>query len=1542
MSERPSPDSPELPAVAIVGMAGRFPGARDLDELWQNLAHGVESIRRVAPEEAAASGLAPSLLADPRLVTAAATLEGAELFDAEFFGYSPRDAERMDPQQRLFLECAEEALEHAGYDPGRYDGLIGVYAGSGAGTYLLHLLANAGISPEEGLQLLIGNDKDYLANRVSYKLDLRGPSVGIQTACSTSLVAVHVACQALLGYECDLALAGGVSVRAPQRLGYIAQEEGILSPDGHCRAFDAAARGTVFGHGLGVVLLKRLSEAVADGDTIHAVILGSAVGHDGAAKVGFTAPGVEGQARVIAEALASAGVAPETVGYVEAHGTGTALGDPIEIAALTEAFRAGTAARGFCALGSIKTNIGHLDAAAGISGLLKVVLALAHRQIPPSLHFERPNPRIDFAASPFFVNTALADWPDRGGPRRAGVSSFGLGGTNAHVVLEEAPPVRVAPALPRWRVLALSARSPQSLDESAAWLARHLAAHPELDLADVAHTLLVGRRPFPHRRAVLAESGADAERALTGAAPARVVAGVAIDDPQVAFLFTGQGAQRPGMGAELYAGEEAFRAAFDDCAQLMAPSLGADLRTLLFEAVGEEADRALQETALAQPALFAFEYSLARLWMGWGVLPTALLGHSVGEYVAACLAGVFSLADAAELVAHRAALLQRLPRGAMLAVHRGAEAAAELLAPDLALAAVNGPALSVVAGPLAAVAALERRLTAAGEACRLLRTSHAFHSPMMAAAVEPFAAAFASRRLSRPAIPFLSNVSGAWITDDEARDPDYWSRRHLLSTVRFGDGLVRLLAEPRRVLLEVGPAETLAKVARELPGVASRAVLSTLGSEKSDVPEGARVRAAAAGLWAAGIEPAGTALHPGGQRRRVPLPTYPFERRRYWVDGGGAAPPPITAGGAVGDPRPSRRGLDDWFYIPFWKQLPPVAPAVPADDGEVWLVLAESGGAAEGIARRLAERRASVVRVLPAPGARCAENSPGAFVLDPGMPEELARLWTELRASGRLPRRVLHAWSLGAAGDPQERGLLSLLGLIRAHADLSGRAPLDLYVLADQIFDLSGAEELRPEKATILGATTVIPEEYPEVRCRTLELALPLDARGEESALYEILAEAGPPLVALRGGHRWERGFDPLPLGPRQATAPLRQGGVYLVTGGLGTLGLAVAESLFERAAARLVLLGRNPLPPRELWEERLAAADPEDRTAARLRAVRELEWRGAEILVVDADVTEVGQLRQVVAAARARFGAIHGVIHAAGVAGAGLIQGKTRERVEAVVAPKVGGALALAQVFDGAGLDFLVCFSSLAAITGAVGQVDYCAANAFLDAFAHARSRRGERTLTVDWDVWQADTWQDAGLRGVPELKARLRLMREMYGIPTAEGLEAFHRLLASPVPQVVVSTKDLQTTIFKHSRMLAEIEHAAAPSGQPRPLPPETYVAPRNEMEETVARILCQGLGIDQVGVEDNFYALGGHSLLALRLVSELRRAFGVEVPMSLLLEETPTVAGLAAAIVDRQIEAATADDLAAALAELGDLSEAQVQALLAGELEERRDEG
>ncbi|HEX7184605.1 MAG TPA: amino acid adenylation domain-containing protein [Thermoanaerobaculia bacterium] len=901
----PSPRPATSSAIAIVGMAGRFPGASDLEELWRNLCDGVESITFFTDEELAAAGVDPALLADPAYVRARGVLAGADLFDAAFFDCPPREAEILDPQQRVFLECAWEALETAGYVPETCRGRVGVYAGLGDNTYAQGLHADPALVRSVGLyQLAIANRPDYLPTRVSYKLDLKGPSVNVQTACSTSLTAVHLACRALLGGDCEMALAGGVAIRFPQVAGYRYEEGSIASPDGHVRAFDAGARGTVAGNGAGVVLLKRLDDALADGDPIRAVILGSAINNDGSSKVGFTAPSVEGQAEVIRQAHRAAGVDPETIRYIEAHGTGTAVGDPIEVAGLTQAFRDATAKRGFCALGTIKTNLGHLDAAAGVAGLLKAALCLERRSLPPSLHFTAPNPRIGFDDSPFFVNARLAEWPapERDSvPRRACVSSFGIGGTNAHAVLEEAPaPLPGGPSRPA-QLLLLSARTATALDAATARLADHLESHPEIDLADAAYTLHVGRRAFRHRRMLVCRSREEAVRLLRDPDPVRVRAHEHTSGPgPVAFLFPGQGAQRAAMGAGLYAAEPAFREALDHACEILVPELGLDLRDLLTAAESSaETDRRLADTALAQPALFAVEHALARLLMSWGIRPQAMLGHSLGEYVAACLAGVFTLEEGLRLVAARGRLMAELPPGRMLSVDLAEEEARALLAdfPDLSLAAVNAPAACTLSGPPEAVERLRERLGSQGVPHRLLRTSHAFHSPMM----EPIAGRFAAevRRvdLRPPEIPFLSNVSGAWITAAEATDPDYWVR-HLLRTVRFSEGVAALLAGPDRILLEVGPGRALTALARQQPGGMGRTMAAALGEMKSESAEPALLLAALGRLWLAGAEVDWSGFYARERRRRVPLPTYPFERRRYWL-GSGVAPAPAEPAPAL-------------------------------------------------------------------------------------------------------------------------------------------------------------------------------------------------------------------------------------------------------------------------------------------------------------------------------------------------------------------------------------------------------------------------------------------------------------------------------------------------------------------------------------------------------------------------------------------------------------------------------------------------------------------
>jgi amino acid adenylation domain-containing protein len=873
-------------AVAIIGMAGRFPGARDLAGFWANLREGVESVSFFSRAELAAEGVSPALLSDPHYVGAGAVLDGADEFDASFFGMTPREAEVTDPQQRLLLECAWQAVESAGYDAGRYAGRVGVFAGSGLNSYMLKMAALTEASrPASDFMMALGNDKDYLPTRVSYKLNLRGPSVNVQTACSTSLVAVHLACRSLLAGECDMALAGGASVRALQRSGYLYQEGGIHSPDGHCRAFDARAAGTLPGNGVGVVLLKRLRDALADGDTVHAVVLGSAVNNDGSLKVGYTAPSVEGQAEVIAAAQRAAGVKADTITYVEAHGTGTPLGDPVEVAALTQAFSAQTGKTGYCALGSLKTNFGHLDAAAGVAGLIKTVLALKHKAIPPSLHFAEPNPRIDFAGGPFFVNDRLRPWESDGAPRRAGVSSFGIGGTNAHVVLEEAPADGVrepAPDAERGpQLILLSAKSAAALDAMTTNLAARLERDPEADIADFAYTLQTGRREFSHRRAVVAHDALDAAGALR--TPSRVrTAAAPQGEPPVFLLYPGQGSQYAGMGAGLYESSRVFRQEVDACAEELRAHMGCDLRELMFARARGDADVRLEQTLYAQPALFAIEYALTKLWAELGVRPRGLVGHSVGELVAACVAGVFKREDALMLVAARGRLMQAMPPGSMLAVPLPEEEVARLVGGRLSIASLNGPVLCVVSGPSEEVEALAGELGAAGLECRPLHTSHAFHSQMMEPAVRPFVELVRGIKLSAPRVPFVSNVTGTWVTTEQATDPAYWGEQ-IRKTVRLGDCLGELLKEERAVLLEVGPGKVLSGLVRAHPSKsAGHTAVSSLGRPKEGQPDSSLLLGAAAELWLAGARLDFARLHEG-RRRRVPLPTYPFERQSYWV-----------------------------------------------------------------------------------------------------------------------------------------------------------------------------------------------------------------------------------------------------------------------------------------------------------------------------------------------------------------------------------------------------------------------------------------------------------------------------------------------------------------------------------------------------------------------------------------------------------------------------------------------------------------------------------
>jgi acyl transferase domain-containing protein len=1526
-----------LDQIAIIGMAGRFPGASDTDALWRILRDGVEAITRFTEEELAAAGVSPELLANPHYVKARGILEGFDQFDAEFFGFTPREAEVMDPQQRLFLENAWQACENAGYDPQTCPGRVGVFAGAASTSYFaFNILPHAELLAEVGgLQVKMLNDKDFLTTHVSYKLNLRGPSMAVQTACSTSLVAIHLACQSLLGGECEMALAGGVGVNFPHVTGYLFEEGSIGSPDGHCRAFDAKAQGLVEGNGVGIVVLKRLEDALADGDTIHAVIRGSAINNDGASKAGYSAPSIDSQAEVISEALVVARVEPETIGLVEAHGSGTPIGDPIEVAALTRAWRTSTDRRGFCALGSIKTNIGHTDAAAGVSGLIKTVLALEHGQIPASLHFETPNPALALDQSPFYVPTVTREWPAGETPRRAAVSSLGIGGTNAHVVLEEAPAApEPGPSRP-WQLLVLSARSPRALDAASANLAGWLG-DPELevDLADAAHTLRVGRKAFRHRRALVCRDREEAARLLAE----RLVTGDAGDPgaeaPGVAFLFPGLGDQYAGMAAELYRQEPVFRETFDRCAEILRRHLDLDLRELLWPADlsipagapggsarpdlrrllagGEENgdDGPLARTRIAHPALFAVEYSLATLLQEWGIRPAALLGYSLGEYVAACLAGVFSLEDGLRLVAERARLVDALPEGAMLAVPLPAEEVAPLLDTNLSVAAADGPTLTVVGGPAGAVDLFAWQLSSRGIATRRLRTVHAFHSRMMEPAVAELARIARGVNLAPPSIPFVSNVTGTWITDAEATDPEYWAR-HLASTVRFADGLASLMAEEGpRVLVEVGPGRSLATLARQHPGRPSGLVdVATLRDRRDEVSDQAFLLDALGRLWLAGVRPDWQAFVAGESRRRVPLPTYPFERRRYFIEAGTSAAAVPGAG--------ARLPQDEWFYAPVWERT----PALPAGQGQQgqapWLLLADPLGVGERLAVELQAR--------------------GEVVLTAPSSTDFRALLRDLRSRGEMPGQIVHLGSLTPAGveptpdEAEERGFQSLLALAQALGEQDLREPIHVTAVSNGLFEVTGDETVLPAKATLLGVCRVLPQEVRHVTCTAMDLPSDNPEAFAPALAAALLQEGREAAVALRGRHRWVRGFRRVPLPAATPGAGLRRGGVWLIAGGLEETGVATAEHLFRTAGARLALVVHEDTPPRERWGEWIGTHDEQDSEAVRLRRILALEAAGAEIQILPADLARSGRADWAVGRVRERFGALHGVVQAEADPTGSLLLWTTHDTAAHALAPKVRGTLALAEATRDLPLDAFVLFGSNAGVTGGLGQVASCAVASFLDALAWRRAAEGLPAQAIDWAFfrWQPITAPDQVI--AEQLQAALAA----YGLSAADLAGSLDRIAASGLPQVTLSTQDLDA-LAEHLDAMgagAMVETAAPGSAHPRPDLSTPYVAPRTETEEALARIWRESFGLEQVGTEDNFFDLAGNSLLAIQIVTRANSALGTDLPMAALLE-SPTILELARRVEESRPISDEAE-LERLLAEIEALSAEEAEARLAREV-------
>ncbi|MFD8385635.1 SDR family NAD(P)-dependent oxidoreductase [Streptomyces sp. NPDC059679] len=1350
--------------IAIIGLAGRFPGARDVREYWQNLMNGVDSISTLTDDELRARGVAEREINHPNYIKAAALIEGMADFDAAFFGFTPLEAKIRDPQARLFLETCHAALEDAGWVLSEGDGVVGVFGGGANDLYGEHYVKrNRAIRQAAGeMGIDVSNHPDYLATGVAYRLGLQGPAVNVMTACSTSLVAVHLACQSLRLGDCDLALAGGVEVELPYGAGHTWIEGSIFAKGGRCRAFDAKADGTLFGTGVGVVTLKRLADARADGDHIYAVIRGSAVNNDGSARVGFTAPGVEGQTKLITEALAAAEVTPDTISYVEAHGTGTLVGDPIEVAGLTRAYHAaGTTAAQFCAISSVKSNIGHLGPAAGAAGLIKACLAFEHGELPPSIHFDEPNPAIDFANTPFFVHTEPRPWARGDQPRRAGVSSFGIGGTNAHLILEE-PPAEIPMTLDgddepdgEWHILPVSARTPAALDQAALRMAEHLKAHQDLSVADVAHSLQTGRVAHRYRRAAVARGTADGAGALSVAGGPRLITNQEPARPRtVAFMLPGQGSQYVGMGRDLYAHHPGFRYDVTECAELLQPALGFDLRGVLFPPDGQKGQQAeaaelLAQTRVTQPALFVIEYAMARLLMSWGIRPEGMIGHSVGELVAATLAEVFSLYDALDLVAARGELMQAMPPGAMMAVPMPEQLLRPYLFEDVEITAVNGPNLTTVAGPSAALDSLAEALGGQGVQSRPLHTSHAFHSAMMEPVVPLFREAVAKVTLSRPVIPFVSNITGTWITDEQATDPGYWAEQ-LRRPVRFADGLSTLAGRENLALAEVGPGGSLTSMARQCLRGQGFPIVPTMHRPRAEADDRAVLAEAGARLWTAGVEldwramRAAAGCRPG---RTVSLPGYPYERQRFWVD-----PDPewsAERGAKEASAVDVTRVLpiEEAFFSPVWREaaLPPGRPA--PDPDRRWLVLSPGHGPLEALAQAL--RAAGVPVTTAEPGADFEVLDGDRVRLRPAHRADFEALLDRF-ADTAYPTHVIHGWTATAAPPEAldndhiravtDSGFYALTYLAQAIDRRRSDDPVEITVISAGLQQVSGDEDTDPIKALIVGPMHGINREMSGVSCRIVDIhpspALPEHVSADQ-LLAEIHTRTDETQVAWRGCKRWTWAHEKLPSTVRpDKPAVLTERGVYLITGGLGGIGLIVAHYLARVVGARLVLVGRSPFPERSAWEDIAGNEEADPRRRDQIRRLLDIEAVGGEVMVASCDVTDEAQLRAVAAAARDRFGSIDGVFHSAAVSAGGMLTVKTCEDMERVLGPKVAGTLALHRVLGSQGA-FLVLFSSIDAVVGNFGLSDYCGANNFLDAFARRAAARGEPVLSVGWGVW-------------------------------------------------------------------------------------------------------------------------------------------------------------------------------------------------------------
>ena len=1345
--------------IAIVGFDCRLPEADTVEEFWKNLLAEKESMTEFSEEQLLASGISPATFNNPHYVWKRGIVRGPDQFDAEFFNFTPREAELLDPQQRLFLECAWHALEDCGIDPFNTEKKIAVLGGVGSPYHFADAFKNKSVQKiASGTAIATSNDKDYVTTRVSYKLNLTGPSINVQCACSTSMVSIVLGIDSLLSYQSDVVLAGASSIELAEHQGYMYQPGGLESPDGKCRSFDKDAAGTAFSRGCGVVALKRLEDALADKDHIYAVILGGSINNDGNRKAGFTAPSVQGQVEVITETIELAGIDPSTITMVEAHGTATPVGDPIEVASLSEAFGQYTAKKGYCALGSVKTNIGHTDVASGIASLIKAALCVKHGVIPASLNFHEPNPAINFVDSPFFVNIKTTKWdrPDNT-PARALINSFGVGGTNACVILEEAPPLENAPPQHDHDLLFISAHHKDSFKKYCENIHLFLGDHPETNLNGLAHTSRTGRRSMKYRGAIAFRDREDLLAKLgAGVSP---VNSKTTADKGLVWMFSGQGNQFVNMGRELYAENRLFRETVDYCATLLTPIIELDIREILFpsEQNYDEALAVISRTYITQPAIFIVSYAIARIFQSYGLAPDALIGHSVGEYVAAALSGVMTLEDALKAVALRGKLVYDLPEGAMLAVLLSEAELAKVLPAELDIAVINSPELVVLSGTTADIESFAAQLKKKRIVSKKLPTSHAFHSRMMLPCLDQFRDFFKGVSLHAPVIPIISTVTGLVLSDDQARDHEYWVQ-HLVKPVLFGKAAVlKLSSVSATVFLECGPGQSLeSAVKRQLKPEDLHTAIGTLHENENAITA---LDTALGKLWIDGITFDYDLRFNSSVYHKVSYPLLPFNRKTYRLDFGGKDSVASEQSGV------KKENIADWFYIPSWKRTAPVDLVLKnknetSDLPVKWLVFSENTFA-DAIARRIREKGMACTIVRR--GDHYQENDGDIHIRIDEKDDYRKLISTVVHDECQL--RIIHAWnfstlteeslSLNNAASLLERNFYSLIYLEQGLISNNLGGQVSLTCLVNDAFNVTGRGQVRPEKSLAIGPIRVLFKEHPEMYSKLINLEstslVSTDfSRIIDQLIRETEIETDETIITYSGTDRWTETVEPVSLREQQEnlTGVLQENGVYLITGGSGGIGRTLSLLLAENVKCTLIWTGRRVLPARQDWKLLIQNADTEVNLKDILETILKVEQMGSAVRYYGVEVSDAEGMTRMVSDVESECGVINGIIHSAGTAGGGVIALLEKEDAENVLGAKVAGSLVLQQLFAEKALDFAYLFSSVTAIFGEAGRVDYTSGNAFLDALSHSQFlAKCKNICSVNWGAWgvvgMAADWQ-------------------------------------------------------------------------------------------------------------------------------------------------------------------------------------------------------